>query len=237
MLLVRDIHSVVNKSRPNYDFNKFAQSYDNWYDSAIGQMFDELEKKAFDVLLGSHNNGKQLLEVGCGTGHWSRYFSEKGFEVTGVDISEEMIKVANKKNISNCHFQVADGQSLSFPDNGFDIAAAITTLEFSKVPKKIILEMLRCVKSQGRLLFGVLNSLSFYNQKRRRKVKSVYANAQLFSPGQLRNLLEHFGTVNMQITGFVIRSKWLIWISPLYERLCRFMGSRKGAFITAEVQL
>jgi ubiquinone/menaquinone biosynthesis C-methylase UbiE len=51
-------------------------------------MYDRLEKKAFDKLIGNHNGGKQLLKVGCGTGHWSRYFSEKVFEVTGTDILE-----------------------------------------------------------------------------------------------------------------------------------------------------
>jgi ubiquinone/menaquinone biosynthesis C-methylase UbiE len=200
-------------------------------------MYDRLEKKALDSLIGSHNNGKQLLEVGCGTGHWSRYFSVKGFEVTGIDISEKMIETAGKKNIPNCHFQVADGRSLSFFDNSFDVAAAITTLEFSENSEKIISEMARCVKPKGRLLFGVLNSLSFYNQKRQNNTESVYAYAQLFSPQQLQNLLEPFGKVSMKICGFVLRNRWLIWLSPFWESLCRVVGSKKGAFIAAEVQL
>ena len=165
------------------------------------------------------------------------YFSEKGFEVTGIDISEEMIKAANIKNIPHCRFQVADAHSLSFSDSSFDIGAAITTLEFSENPERIIYELARCVKPKGKLLFGVLNSLSSYNQKRQNNSKSVYAYGRFFSPKQLKNLLERFGTIKMRIAAFVIRSKWLIWLSPLYEGLCRFIGSRKGAFIAAEVQL
>jgi len=88
---------VTYQSKAKYDFNKLADSYDSWYNSSVGQMYDRLEKKAFDSLLGNYNNGKQLLEIGCGTGHWSRFFSEKGFEVTGIDISEKMINTANKK--------------------------------------------------------------------------------------------------------------------------------------------
>ena len=53
----------------HFDFDKLADSYDNWYGSAAGQMYDRLEKKTFDSLAGDHNNGKQLLEIGCGTGH------------------------------------------------------------------------------------------------------------------------------------------------------------------------
>ena len=237
MPLVKDIHSVENQSKANYDFDKMADSYDNWYGSAAGQMYDRLEKKTFDSFAGDHNSGKQLLEIGCGTGHWSRFFSEKGFEVTGIDISEEMVKAANKKNIPHCHFHVSDGQNLSFFDNSFDVAAAVTTLEFAKNPQRIISEMARCVKPKGKLLFGVLNSLSAYNQKRQMNANSVYAYGQLFSPKQLQNLLELFGKVSIRVSGFAIRNEWLIWLSPFWELLCRAVDSKKGAFIAAKVQL
>ena len=229
---------MTNQSYAKYDFNKLADSYDNWYNSVVGQMYDKLEKKAFDSLIGNHNGGrKQLLEIGCGTGHWSKFFSEKGFEVTGIDVSEQMIATVNKKNIPHCRFQVADGQSLSFFDNSFDVAVAITTLEFSENPHKIAVEMTRCVKPKGKLLFGVLNSLSSYNQKRQNNSESVYAHAQLFSPQQLLNFIEQYGTVKIRITGFVIRNKLLIWLSPFWDSLLQLMVNKKGALIAIEVQL
>ena len=229
---------MTNQSKEKADFDKLAENYDNWYSSAVGRMYDRLEKKALERLVGNYNNGKQLLEIGCGTGHWSRFFSEKGFEVTGIDISEGMIKTASEKNIPNCHFQAADGQSLSFfYDNSFDVAAVMTALEFSESPEEIISEMARCVKPKGKLLFGVLNSLSADNQRRQSNAASVYAYAQLFSPLQLKKLLEPYGKVIMRISGFVIRSEWLIWLSPFREFICRTVNSKKGSFIAAEVQL
>ena len=237
MPLDKHINSVANQTKRYYDFDKLADSYDKWYDSAAGQMYDRLEKKAFDSLAGECNNGKQLLEIGCGTGHWSRYFSEKEFEVTGIDISREMIATASKKNIPHCHFQAGDGQNLSFFDNSFDAAAAITTLEFSENPERIITEMARCVKPKGKLLFGVLNFLCPYNQKRQNNTEGMYAYAQLFSPQQLRCMLEQYGTVRLKVTGFVVRKKWPLWLTPFWELLCRKIGSKKGAFIAAEVKL
>ena len=234
---VKDIYNVANQSKAIYDFDKLANRYDDWYCSATGQMYDKLEKKAFEKLLTNYSSGKQFLEIGCGTGHWSKFFSERGFEVTGIDISEEMIKTANRKNMPRCHFQVADGQNLSFFDNSFDAATAVTTLEFSEKPQRIISEMARCVKPEGRLFFGVLNSLSSCNQKRQNNAESVYAYGQFLSPEQLKNMLERFGTVKMRISGFVIRSEWLIWLSPFWELLCRTTGCEKGAFIAAEVRL
>jgi len=228
---------MLNQSKKTFDFDKLADSYDSWYFSAIGSMYDKLEKKAFDELLADYDGGKQLLEIGCGTGHWSRYFSEKGFEVTGLDISGKMIETASKKNIPNCHFQVADGHNLSFFNNSFDIAAVVTTLEFSENPQKMISEMARCVKPKGKLLFGVLNSLSACNRKRQNNPESVYAYAQLFSPNQLQNLFEQYGIITMRIAGFVIRNKWLIWLSPFWDSLLQLVGSKKGTFIAVEVQL
>jgi len=220
-----------------FDFEKTADSYDSWYNSATGAMYDRFEKKAFDKLLQTNNQGKQLLEAGCGTGHWSEYFSSKGFEVTGIDVSENMIKKANEKDIPNCRFQLADGQSLSFVDNSFDIAVAVTTIEFAEEPEKMISEMARCVKPGGKLLFGVLNSLSSCNRKREKRAESVYAHAKLFSPEQLKTLLERFGTVRITTAGFVPQNKWFIWSSPLWEFLSRITKSDKGIFIAAEVQL
>jgi len=97
--------------------------------------------------------------------------------------------------------------------------------------------MARCVKPKGKFLLGVLNSLSSFNQKKKRNANSVYAYGQLFSPQQLRNLLERFGKVRMKTVGFIIRNKWLIWLSPFWDFLLQLVGSKKGAFIAVEVQL
>lgn len=219
------------------DFGKKAESYDSWYNSPAGAMFDKFEKKAFDNLLADYTGGREMLEVGCGTGHWSEYFSRKGFKVTGVDISEKMVEVAGKKEIPGCSFQAGDAENLDFFDNSFDIAAAVTVLEFVQDSERVVSEMARCVKPDGKLLFGVLNSLSAYNRRKQTDKESIYAYANLFSPGQLKKLLEKFGQVEMQTAGFVLQNKNLIWISPLREFLSRLGGSKKGAFIAAEVQL
>ncbi|MFC1509233.1 class I SAM-dependent DNA methyltransferase [Candidatus Omnitrophota bacterium] len=85
-----------------------AENYDRWYNTAEGAMNDRLEKQAVSELLFKNTNGEKLLDVGCGTGHWSQFFGEQGFTVTGVDISPEMIRVAEGKNINRASFKIAD---------------------------------------------------------------------------------------------------------------------------------
>jgi SAM-dependent methyltransferase len=228
-----------NQDPPRIIFNSVADHYDRWYQTPLGMMYDRLEKKAFDRLLVIGNYGRQsLLEIGCGTGHWSKYFRDRGFLVTGVDISREMIWIAGKKNIAGCRFLVAEGESLPFADNSFDAAGAVATLEFTPDPSQIVAEMVRCVKKPGgRLLFGLLNRLSRYNQKRKERSGSIFAGANLFSPAQLRDLLVPLGKVKILVVGFVPTRKHWIWLAPFWDYLCRLAGRQKGAFLAAEVTL
>jgi ubiquinone/menaquinone biosynthesis C-methylase UbiE len=221
----------------HFDFGRIAERYDDWYKSTRGSLCDRLEKRAIDKLLAKRRCDGQLLEVGCGTGHWSEYFGSKGFEVTGVDISGNMIRVAQRKNIVNSRFKIADGENLPFADQSFDVAAAITTLEFTSNPAKMLSEMARCVKKNGGIIIvGVLNTLNRYNQKRKNKLGSVYSSANLFSPQQIHNLLEPYGKPNILIAGFVPERSWLLWLSALYE-FAGHLVSRHGAFIAARVYL
>jgi ubiquinone/menaquinone biosynthesis C-methylase UbiE len=201
-------------------------------------MYDRLERAAVDRLLPPVPHGGKLLEVGCGTGHWSEYFTGKGFAVTGVDISERMIAVARQRNVTGGTFDVADAEQLPFPDGSFDVVAAITVLEFTADPARVISEMTRCVKKAGGMLvLGVLNRLSGYNQRRQRRAASMYASATLFSPADLRTLLAPIGEATILAAGFVPRWDSLVWLSPLLERWGRLTENKHGAFLAAKAVL
>jgi ubiquinone/menaquinone biosynthesis C-methylase UbiE len=232
-----NLQMAIEKSS-RFDFDFLTNEYDSWYESAKGRMYDRLEKKAFGRYLMPSDRGKKLLEVGCGTGHWSRFFSEYGFEVTGVDISERMIDTAKSKNIPNASFHLADGHSLPFADGTFDVAAAITTLEFVHDAKAVVREMIRCTRQPGgQILVGVLNALSLLNRNRKQRPESPYAKARLFSPSQLKQLLEPFGRLTMVTAGFVPNQKLFLSLAPLIDTVGRFFHIPYGAFIAAEVKL
>ncbi len=238
MPLVRGDLQMITEKQSRFDFDLLADKYDSWYESTKGRMYDRLEKKAISHYLSPGAKGKKLLEIGCGTGHWSRFFSEYGFEVTGVDISERMINTAKSKNISNASFQLADGHSLPFPDGDFDVTAAITTLEFVRDAEGVLREMARCTrKPKGRLLIGVLNELARLNRNRKQRPESPYAKAQLFSPNQLKQLLEPFGRLAIVTAGFVPNQKLFLPLAPLLDIVGRFFHIQYGAFIAAEVRL
>jgi ubiquinone/menaquinone biosynthesis C-methylase UbiE len=229
---------MITKEQSRFDFDLLADKYDSWYESAKGRMYDRMEKKAISRYLPTSVKGKKLLEVGCGTGHWSRVFSEYGFEVTGIDVSERMIDIAKSKNIPNASFQVADAHSLPFADETFDVTAVITTLEFVRDAETAVREMIRCTRRPGgQLLVGTLNGLARLNRNRKKRPESPYAKALLFSPGQLKQLLAPYGRVRMVTTGFVPKQTVLLPLTPLFDAIGRFLHIPYGVFITAEVRL
>lgn len=69
--------------------------------------------------------GMQLLDVGCGVGGPARYFAEHGYQVTGIDLTEEFIRLAT--NLTNlvrladkASFQQGSALEMPFPSASFD---------------------------------------------------------------------------------------------------------------------
>ena len=221
-----------------FDFDVVADAYDQWYETTEGAMYDHLEKKAVSRYLRQNAQGMKLLEVGCGTGHWSQFFSDCGFEVTGVDISERMVKMAQSKNIASASFRIADAHSLPFADNSFDVVTAITTLEFTGNAELVLQEMVRCTrKPSGQLLVGVLNVLARLNRNRQENPESLYAKARLFSPDQLKKLLSKYGKTKVCTAGFILGQKRLLPLSPFVDVVGRFLHLPYGVFIASQVRL
>lgn len=62
--------------------------------------------------------GNRILDVACGPGHDTDYMSRKGFGTLGIDLSEEMIRIAKSRH--NGKFEVMNFFNLPFEDNSFD---------------------------------------------------------------------------------------------------------------------
>lgn len=167
-----------------------ATEYDNYYLSDSGKMIDKIEKKIISTHLKEVETG-DLLELGCGTGHWTDFFSRKGFKVWAIDESEAMIKIANSKKIRNASFLKADAANLPFPDHSFPVITTITMLEFVKDIGLILDEIDRVLEPGGLLVVGCLNKNSELGKNKDND--PVFRNGYFFSPEEVEDRLSRFG--------------------------------------------
>jgi ubiquinone/menaquinone biosynthesis C-methylase UbiE len=101
---------------------------------------------------------KSVLDVGCGTGRFVEFFSQRGGNVTGADTSENMLEKAKKKS-PLATFVKADIFSLPFKDKTFDIVICSQVLTHLHSYKKPLLEMKRVLKDDGIIIIDVRNML------------------------------------------------------------------------------
>jgi SAM-dependent methyltransferase len=86
--------------------------------------------------------------VGCGTGHHIARYRAAGYEVSGVDGSEEMLLRARALN-PGTRLEVADVESLPFPDASFDAALSIEVLRYLPTLPPALREVARVLRPGG----------------------------------------------------------------------------------------
>jgi ubiquinone/menaquinone biosynthesis C-methylase UbiE len=132
---------------------KFWDRFANSYDSFINRVFSKTYDSILENLESDLNSTHKVLDIGTGTGIIPFYICSKVSSVVGVDISPEMIRVANQKqeklSIRNITFQVQDSYNLTFPDKSFDVVIASNLLHILYEPDKTLNEVKRVMKDNG----------------------------------------------------------------------------------------
>jgi ubiquinone/menaquinone biosynthesis C-methylase UbiE len=93
------------------------------------------------------------LEIGCGTGAFSRLLASRSDRVLALDLSPQMIRIARErsKQYPNIDFQVADAVTWEFPIEQFDCVASIATLHHLPL-EETLLKMKGALKINGTLI-------------------------------------------------------------------------------------
>jgi ubiquinone/menaquinone biosynthesis C-methylase UbiE len=141
--------------RPETNYNHFKRG------AAINQIQFAFQNhfKVFNELIFSEKNKYKILEVGCGRGSLSAYFSDKGHDCHLLDISKEIINTAQeifKHNNLKGSFYVEDAEKMNFQDNSFDIVFSIGLMEHFKDIEKILDEKIRVLKKGGSLFLYIV---------------------------------------------------------------------------------
>jgi ubiquinone/menaquinone biosynthesis C-methylase UbiE len=183
---------------------QIAAAYEQWYQTS-GRRADLLERRLLAKLLRQLPHARSVLDVGCGTGHSSRWLRELGYVVTGLDSSPVMLREASA--VGGESVVEGDALALPFADDTFDLVTMITTLEFTRDPLLALKESIR-VARYG-VLLGVLNRTSMLAQRYRAVGGPIWTAARFLSPAELVKL------VRRAASGRVERTRWRTTLWPV----------------------
>ncbi|NOU17209.1 MAG: methyltransferase domain-containing protein [Bacteroidales bacterium] len=142
-------------------FENYGLKYDseNFTQGTLGEC-DFIESEI------EYNKQCRILDIGCGTGRHSIELAKRGYKITGIDLSDSLLKRAKEKASKlelQIEFQKHDARNLPF-SNEFDLAimiceGAFPLMETDEMNFQILQNAEKSLKDNGKLIFTTLNGL------------------------------------------------------------------------------
>ena len=150
------------KNFDQQELEKFTQLANQWWDPngkfkplhLINPLRSDYINKKINV------SGKSVLDVGCGGGILSESLARKGAKVTGIDLSEGPLKVAqirNKKVNLDIDYKKISTNQLVDSGEKFDVIACLEMLEHVPDPSEIVSDCEKLLKKNGHIFFSTIN--------------------------------------------------------------------------------
>lgn len=140
-------HQYERESSAYYD--QIAQKFDRTWDGFLSGFF-----KRYIVKNLKFKKNMTVLDIGCANGTLLKMLnSKKTIYGTGLDISPEMIKVAQRLH-PDFNFFVGNAESLSFSDNSFDIITCSASIHHFSDLSLFLKEAARVLRPDGRLVIA-----------------------------------------------------------------------------------
>ena len=197
----------------NSNFEKKTDNniYDKFYTKNYDKIYLNPAKNNYEIGIiekESENQDKsavKIIDVGCGTGYNVNKLNEKGYNIIGLDQSEDMIKYANNQ-YSNCEFvnnNILNTQSFDY--NNFDIITCLgKTIYEIKDKNKFFENCYSLLNNNGKMIVNIVNRDKF-----RPYVQNTKDNGVLFNP-------EDF---NQEIKNMIIKFKNNMEFKSDYNKL------------------
>jgi demethylmenaquinone methyltransferase/2-methoxy-6-polyprenyl-1,4-benzoquinol methylase len=122
------------------------------YDSIIEPLNRKL--RGMGLRMCAPQPGLAVLDVGCGTGTFLELFGEGGCEITGIDLSENMLEQARRRLGDTATLVHGDATDMPFPDGAFDVVTFFLMIHEVEpaTRRELLREALRVLRVDGRIL-------------------------------------------------------------------------------------
>ncbi len=155
-------------------YNGIAKVYHDFRVSGKAVVNERIVNPAALKALGNVR-GKKILDIGCGTGIISLRLKRKGAEVSGIDLSLEMIEIAHSY-AKGIEFKVGSAEKLPYKSGYFDAALALLVFDYIKNIDRALKEVWRVTKEGGYFVIAMRNPIATASSKvriRGRKLDST----------------------------------------------------------------
>jgi SAM-dependent methyltransferase len=158
--------------------------------------------------------GRDVLDIGCGLGNDTARFALHGAQVTAVDIAPSAVALTQRnfqqRGIKG-RFLVMNGEALDFADASFDFVYCHTVLHFTPHPERMVEEIHRVLKPSGRAVLMMVNHYSWMRFLHKvMKVDIDHLGSPVFhwySPARFAAMLRPFAHVDLRFERFPVRTK------------------------------
>ncbi|MBU1396901.1 MAG: class I SAM-dependent methyltransferase [Gammaproteobacteria bacterium] len=171
--------------------------YDAWYATPRGRWIGETEYALAARLLAARR-GDSLLDVGCGTGWFTRRAAADDLVATGLDPNAAWLDYARAHSSPALSWVEGDARDLPFADASFDHVLSIAALCFVDDERQAVAEAVRVARH--RFAIGWLNRSSLlYWQKGRGGGSGAYRGARWHTAGEVRALFSGLPVRNLKL--------------------------------------
>jgi predicted TPR repeat methyltransferase len=139
-------------------FNSYANHYEAHLVQTLHYQVPALMYQMLRLYTGVENNRWHILDLGCGTGLCGQAFTAYAASLTGVDLSDEMLKLAAEKQIYDEIIQADIISYLQHASNQYDLVIASDVFSYFGCLDLLISLISGAVKQEGLLMFSVEKS-------------------------------------------------------------------------------
>ncbi len=159
----------------------------------------------------------RVLDIATGSGFLALECAKKSYNVTGCDITRNMLLHAREKQknsgLNNIDLLLCDVESLPFPDGAFDVVSCRFAFHHFPDPRKALLEMRRVCRERIVLVDGVssedLEKSLFHNEIEKIRDPS---HVRINTLSEIKNMFEDIGAVIKDISHWEIPHEFEEWI-------------------------
>lgn len=139
------------KSAARTIFHGLSNSFD--LVQGYATLFQDRYWKGYLLSKAKMRSGGRVLDLGCGTGVLEQHLNGNGYSVTGVDLSEAMLRIARRKDIECVDsLLLSDAESLPFGDESFDAVLSCGVVKYCALGE-LVAEVHRVLKPNSPFVF------------------------------------------------------------------------------------